>query len=152
MSIGRCLYCIFKLTATTESYTYGHTLSLHDALPICTRRRDDGEGKIEVPVGQLGLRIALSLRCVEALINRHAAGRLARGVDHVVVQEQHGAELDDAEEQHQEDRQQDGELHGGGAAACALPPVRPPLPGPGRSEEPTSELQSLMSISYAVYR
>src|SRR3546814_5058672 len=98
----------------------------------------------------VGLRIALSLRCVEALIHRHAAGRLARGVDHVVVQEQHGAELDDAEEQHQEDRQHDGELHGGGAAACALPPVRPPLPGP-RSEEHTSELQSLMRISYAVF-
>src|SRR3546814_9543433 len=92
-----------------------------------TRRRDDGEGKIEVPVGQVGLRIALSLRCVEALIHRHAAGRLARGVDHVVVQEQHGAELDDAEEQHQEDRQHD------------------------RSEEHTSELQSLMRNSYAVF-
>src|SRR3546814_10472615 len=26
-------------TATTESYTYGHTLSLHDALPILTARR-----------------------------------------------------------------------------------------------------------------
>src|SRR3546814_19166159 len=26
---------LFKDTATTEIYTYGHTLSLHDALPIC---------------------------------------------------------------------------------------------------------------------
>src|SRR3546814_5431106 len=26
----------FNDTATTEIYTYGHTLSLHDALPICT--------------------------------------------------------------------------------------------------------------------
>src|SRR3546814_17157049 len=25
----------FNDTATTEIYTYGHTLSLHDALPIC---------------------------------------------------------------------------------------------------------------------
>src|SRR3546814_6693424 len=25
----------FNVTATTEIYTYGHTLSLHDALPIC---------------------------------------------------------------------------------------------------------------------
>src|SRR3546814_12325815 len=25
---------LFNETATTESYTYGHTLSLHDALPI----------------------------------------------------------------------------------------------------------------------
>src|SRR3546814_18135998 len=27
----------FNDTATTEIYTYGHTLSLHDALPICSR-------------------------------------------------------------------------------------------------------------------
>src|SRR3546814_12601789 len=26
----------FNDTATTEIYTYGHTLSLHDALPICS--------------------------------------------------------------------------------------------------------------------
>src|SRR3546814_16884373 len=26
--------CFFNDTVTTESYTYGHTLSLHDALPI----------------------------------------------------------------------------------------------------------------------
>src|SRR3546814_3782331 len=29
-----CCYFFFKVTATTEIYTYGHTLSLHDALPI----------------------------------------------------------------------------------------------------------------------
>src|SRR3546814_9560251 len=28
------LYCFFNDTAPTEIYTYGHTLSLHDALPI----------------------------------------------------------------------------------------------------------------------
>src|SRR3546814_8069818 len=28
----------FNVPATTEIYTYGHTLSLHDALPICRRR------------------------------------------------------------------------------------------------------------------
>src|SRR3546814_12273319 len=32
------LLFFFKVTATPESYTYGHTLSLHDALPICRRR------------------------------------------------------------------------------------------------------------------
>src|SRR3546814_550483 len=35
------IYCymrfVFNVTATTEIYTYGHTLSLHDALPICWR-------------------------------------------------------------------------------------------------------------------
>src|SRR3546814_13103048 len=29
-----CFYFFFNDTATTEIYTYGHTLSLHDALPI----------------------------------------------------------------------------------------------------------------------
>src|SRR3546814_6642966 len=29
-----CLCIFFNDTATTEYYTYGHTLSLHDALPI----------------------------------------------------------------------------------------------------------------------
>src|SRR3546814_15603316 len=28
------LFLFFNATATTEFYTYGHTLSLHDALPI----------------------------------------------------------------------------------------------------------------------
>src|SRR3546814_16416370 len=28
-------FCFFNDTATTEIYTYGHTLSLHYALPIC---------------------------------------------------------------------------------------------------------------------
>src|SRR3546814_5440422 len=32
----RCFF--FNGTATTESYTYGHTLSLHDALPISHAR------------------------------------------------------------------------------------------------------------------
>src|SRR3546814_18497494 len=33
-----CIF-FFNDTATTEIYTYGHTLSLHDALPIYRRRR-----------------------------------------------------------------------------------------------------------------
>src|SRR3546814_6691617 len=33
-------FCFFfNDTATTEIYTYGHTLSLHDALPICIGRQ-----------------------------------------------------------------------------------------------------------------
>src|SRR3546814_19242777 len=31
-----CIF-VFNDTATTEIYTYGHTLSLHDALPIWAR-------------------------------------------------------------------------------------------------------------------
>src|SRR3546814_15404076 len=42
------VYCydlsfLFIESATTEIYTYGHTLSLHDALPICPER---GGGEI----------------------------------------------------------------------------------------------------------
>src|SRR3546814_20491978 len=33
------VFVFFNDTATTEIYTYGHTLSLHDALPICRKRR-----------------------------------------------------------------------------------------------------------------
>src|SRR3546814_14979467 len=37
------MYCFFfKDTATTGSYTYYHTLSLHDALPICTELETKG--------------------------------------------------------------------------------------------------------------
>src|SRR3546814_12543957 len=32
--------CFFNDTATTEIYTYGHTLSLHDALPISQGRNE----------------------------------------------------------------------------------------------------------------
>src|SRR3546814_16393253 len=32
-------FFFFNATATTETYTYCHTLSLHDALPICQQKR-----------------------------------------------------------------------------------------------------------------
>src|SRR3546814_15479795 len=44
----------FNDTATTEIYTYGHTLSLHDALPIyiascrCASKRSPGAGVISL--------------------------------------------------------------------------------------------------------
>src|SRR3546814_15923898 len=34
-------FFFFKDTATTEIYTYGHTLALHDALPISRRKGFD---------------------------------------------------------------------------------------------------------------
>src|SRR3546814_17561402 len=72
------LFFFFNATATTEIYTYLHTLSLHDALPICRRR----------------------------------------------------AEME---------------------FQFALAPTRVDAGGRERSEEHTSELQSLMRISYAVF-
>src|SRR3546814_16868613 len=82
------VFVFFNDTATTEIYTYGHTLSLHDALPICRKRR---------------LRA-----CPLAHWSRTASSSRGRPLP-----------------------------TSGGAT--------------GRSEEHTSELQSLMRISYAVF-
>src|SRR3546814_1242899 len=90
------MYLFFNDTATTEIYTYGHTLSLHDALPICG-----------VEIGDLKVRI---------------------GPDRVRERSRILGELRRAERPH----------------------VLDPLDR-GRSEEHTSELQSLMRISYAVF-
>src|SRR3546814_7651549 len=50
-------------------------------------------------------------------------------------------------------RQPPASLHGGGGQGAARRAARPPHqePLPARSEEHTSELQSLMRISYAVF-
>src|SRR3546814_16035469 len=39
------MYLFFKYTATTAIYTYVHTLSLHDALPISKGALSDGNGQ-----------------------------------------------------------------------------------------------------------
>src|SRR3546814_7980565 len=96
------MFC-FNCTATTESYTYGHTLSLHDALPIF---------KVRGQVRRRGLCQGHLLGCV------HRA-RLAPAVNDRVPP--------------------------GGGLESLQPDVKQ------RSEEHTSELQSLMRISYAVF-
>src|SRR3546814_7546558 len=91
---------LFNDTSTTEIYTYCHTRSLHDALPICSVRQHQGpSGPVPEPDHPGGLRAALG--------PEGAHGDLLRG------------------------RHQDF--------------LRT------RSEEHTSELQSLMRISYAVF-
>src|SRR3546814_4324539 len=85
----------FNDTATTEIYTYLHTLSLHDALPICKQ-----SARRRLPTG------------------RRAA------------------------------RPPPSPPRSSADAARRTPPL--PIP-PDRSEEHTSELQSLMRISYAVF-
>src|SRR3546814_10672015 len=91
----------FNDTATTEIYTYGHTLSLHDALPIfgfapskIRKSHSSRSGKVQ---------------CT-GLPNRSSCARFFAPVS--TWSEESGA---------------------------------------GRSEEHTSELQSLMRISYAVF-
>src|SRR3546814_8091443 len=105
-------------TATTGIYTYLHTLSLHDALPICSglhRRTRDLHVLRHDEAGQ-------SVRPLrEAERSQHddgAAGVAAVRVAAMVV------------------------IRGDVLADRAIA---------GRSEEHTSELQSLMRISYAVF-
>src|SRR3546814_10450325 len=83
-----CLFFFCNDTATTEIYTYLHTLSLHDALPICPQARDRLELRVRAVLPRMRVRRAIAARM----------GRRTR-----------------------------------------------------RSEEHTSELQSLMRISYAVF-
>src|SRR3546814_7278904 len=102
MSYVNCCF-FFNDTATTEIYTYVHTLSLHDALPIC--------GGLELPRPGAGPPRAVA----------HAAARPREGLP---------------------------DLQG----PAGLPPADPLRDHPeARSEEHTSELQSLMRISYAVF-
>src|SRR3546814_12464412 len=96
-----CIF-FFKETATTEIYTFLHTLSLHDALPICAL----GDQRFH-----LVLRDRLAARAGEPEGAEHRLGRNPQQPD-----------------------------RGGGNA-------RQPV----RSEEHTSELQSLMRTSYAVF-
>src|SRR3546814_7362390 len=99
-----------KDRATTEIYTYGHTLSLHDALPICWRKD---------PAAPLrGLAMGLSPRARAASFRRSNA---SFGITTSPrTSSTRGASP----------RRRRGML---------------------RSEEHTSELQSLMRISYAVF-
>src|SRR3546814_7170622 len=111
-------FFFFKDTATTEIYTYGHTLSLHDALPICLR--------------QQGLSKPFLVPAIDDTFSGQTVERIAhRGRTRV-------------------------------HRARQLPRVKPSAwrIGAGhdahlevdiRSEEHTSELQSLMRISYAVF-
>src|SRR3546814_11162599 len=84
---------VFNDTPTTEIYTYGHTLSLHDALPICRQRAPAGAGGA-----------AAGARHLAAIPQQGRFARASRRAGRVA-----------------------------------------------RSEEHTSELQSLMRISYAVF-
>src|SRR3546814_16889438 len=90
------IWCFFfNYTATTEIYTYGHTLSLHDALPISAGAAMAAMAMAGAIMRQAApLRLPLSLGFTPPLFNQKLCGR---------------------------------------------------------SEEHTSELQSLMRISYAVF-
>src|SRR3546814_6015528 len=98
------LFCFFNDTAPTEFYTYLHTLSLHDALPICTIR-----------IGGTS-RASLPMLVIDPLAPKYSVplGSWRRS------------------------------CWSAGKSSCKSG-------WPSRSEEHTSELQSLMRISYAVF-
>src|SRR3546814_6943169 len=106
------MFFFFNDTATTQIYTYRHTLSLHDALPIYELRSHQHE----------------------------ECGGVEKGED----EEQHRVHgvprRDHHESRRHGNRREDVEGYGGNDHLDPL-----------RSEEHTSELQSLMRISYAVF-
>src|SRR3546814_21162584 len=144
-SIYSLLFFFFNHTATTEFYTYLHTLSLHDALPlfnrilplfqeICSARwmhmrpkiiqiLDNSAGDI-IPHHRrghaYGLGDAIGIRAPMAFYHQAVQPQKHRSI--VVVWVQMHLQHPKRRPRHQE-----------------------------RSEEHTSELQSLMRISYAVF-
>src|SRR3546814_5913420 len=109
-------FFFFNATATTEIYTDGHTLSLHDALPIF-----DTHVGVDAELGALGLHLGQAPVDV-ALLHLELGDAVAQEATDAVGPLEH----DDV-----------------------VPGSRELLGG--RSEEHTSELQSLMRISYAVF-
>src|SRR3546814_9556168 len=124
-------------TATTEIYTYGHTLSLHAALPISLPHRFDlASHRKSVLAGRGPGRVGEGLRGKAVFTIRSACRAIHWDYHHFSENVQSEARRPDA----------------------LLPPCLCPdgLCGHGRSmrprsEEHTSELQSLIRISYAVF-
>src|SRR3546814_6718796 len=69
------MFFLFNDTATTEIYTYGHTLSLHDALPISVERGESGIGDIIAAIGEPAAR-RIDIGCID--IGRRARIAVAR--------------------------------------------------------------------------
>src|SRR3546814_5939394 len=106
------MFFFFNVPATTEIYTYRHTLSLHDALPICPRPITPPPTAAPMALPRLKAPILTA----EARLGASDAASITR-------------------------------IWSGGTMAKVATPQRKIV----RSEEHTSELQSLMRISYAVF-
>src|SRR3546814_1831335 len=113
-------FFFFNATATTEIYTDGHTLSLHDALPISGRK-----GTVRTP------RLSLS-GCGKPVPDDTWIARQSKQDDLRTAPRADAPARADAAARRRYTRH----------------PGRHPR---HRSEEHTSELQSLMRISYAVF-
>src|SRR3546814_2351828 len=135
LSFHVCLlfFFFFMDTATTDIYTYGHTLSLHDALPICARaegpetsERPDSVNRRIWPLVSVN-----SCRSIYSAIVFTASSRRSC-------------------------RSPTGSPWTRLLAICAFSSAITSsselmMSTAARSEEHTSELQSLMRISYAVF-
>src|SRR3546814_3766182 len=148
---------LFNYTATTEIYTYGHTLSLHDALPICrVQPSSEGRGVRRPSRGvrghrrrraALGYAWAQGRRSAPLHPQRQALYAVARFDDDPRRARRRGARRPGQRTLAARDEQ-----------AAARPERRrgklarrPRTRFPRRSEEHTSELQSLMRNSYVVF-
>src|SRR3546814_2012409 len=105
------MFFLYNATATTEVSTYGHTLSLHDALPIC---------KAMPVLADKGFRV------IVPDLPGHGMSNPPAGEPSI-------------------------ELYAETVAAVIAALRTGPAAAIGRSEEHTSELQSLMRLSYAVF-
>src|SRR3546814_1818791 len=128
-----CLF-FFNDTTTTEIYTYLHTLSLHDALPIS------------------GVLVEALAEAVLGIAGDEDHLQIRAGLAHLA----HQARPVEARHHHVGDQQVDRRLLARqylqrGLAGVGLQHVVALVAQRPRSEEHTSELQSLMRISYAVF-
>src|SRR3546814_8192115 len=133
--------------STTGIYTYCHTLSLHDARPICldVARQPhhlDGAGA----VGQAADEAALFKPGDEPVNAR--LGLEGEGVLHLVERGRDAVFLKVPVDEEQKLVLLFGEHGSPGPPVCRPSARQRPQ---NRSEEHTSELQSLMRISYAVF-
>src|SRR3546814_19521258 len=71
-------FFFFNDTATTEIYTYGHTLSLHDALPICLEPQPARAGLLPLALG-LGAGHGIVIRVIILVVH---VGDTARSEEH----------------------------------------------------------------------
>src|SRR3546814_2183129 len=118
------MYFFFNDTAPTEIYTYRHTLSLHDALPILSKPPLSFLTRSYLPHGTAALRLTLSSPAISrrgVMPDRRTGGPCA-----IMFMPPFGAQVSD-------------------------PTVGGPRWWAWRSEEHTSELQSLMRSPYAVF-
>src|SRR3546814_6926331 len=137
-TMSSLFFCLAYDTATTEIYTYCHTLSLHDALPI-SLHLDEEDQRILISVAQEPEQTMRWFK--EALL-------LPAWANAPQFQPPEGFLRDRFDEARAACRDYCGEesfeiflLERGIASSH----------GQMRSEEHTSELQSLMSSSYAVF-